>query len=83
MAEKRKVESALFSYKSLRMILVASGSLMIAIGPLYAYFIVDTVGFSGLVDVIVPFIFAILAVPAGIFVCITGKKLHKPIIEDK
>jgi len=83
MAKERKIESALFSYKSLRMIMMVAGSFMIVIGPMYAYFIVDTVGFSGLGDVIVPFIFAFLAMPAGIFVCITGKKLRKPIIEDK
>jgi len=80
---KNKTESAVFNYKFLRLIMMGSGSLMIALGSMYGYFIVSTIGFDGLSDVMTPFIFAVLAVPAGIFICITGKKLKKPIIEEK
>lgn len=80
---KNKTESAIFSYKSLRLVLMMSGSLMIAIGSMYGYFIISTVGLDGLSDVMKPFLMSVLAVPVGIFVCITGKKLKKPIISDE
>lgn len=80
---KNKTESAIFSYKFLRLILMGSGSMMIAIGSMYGYFIVSTVGFDGLSDVMKPFLLSVLSVPTGIFICITGKKLKKPIIKDE
>lgn len=80
---KNKSESAIFNYKFLRLIMMGSGSLMIALGSMYGYFIISTVGFDGLSDAVKPLLFAVLAVPAGVFICITGKKLKKPIIEEK
>ncbi|MBT5074387.1 MAG: hypothetical protein HOH18_01065 [Kordiimonadaceae bacterium] len=80
---KNKTESAIFNYKFLRLILMTSGSLMIALGSMYGYFIISTVGFGGLSDAIKPFLLAVLAVPAGIYICIIGKKLKKPIIKEE
>ncbi|MBT6328955.1 MAG: hypothetical protein HOJ34_04155, partial [Kordiimonadaceae bacterium] len=51
---KNKTESAIFNYKFLRLILMTSGSLMIALGSMYGYFIISTVGFGGLSDAIKP-----------------------------
>ena len=62
---------------------MTSGSLMIALGSMYGYFIISTVGFGGLSDAIKPFLLAVLAVPAGIYICIIGKKLKKPIIKEE
>lgn len=81
MAE-RKIEKTVFSYKTLRTIMIVFGSFLIAFGSGYAYFIIDTVGFENLNDVIWTFILAVLSVPAGTFICIVGKKLKKPILED-
>lgn len=81
MAE-RKIEKTVFSYKTLRTIMIVFGSFLIAFGGGYAYFIIDTVGFENLNDVIWTFILAVLSVPAGTFICIVGKKLKKPILED-
>lgn len=78
-----KIDKAVFNYKTLRLIMMAFGSLMIAVGSMYAYFIYTTVGSDDLGDALWPFLFAILAVPAGIFVCITGKKLKAPIMRDE
>lgn len=81
MAE-RKIEKTVFSFKTLRMIMIVFGSFLIAFGGGYTYFIIDTVGFDGLGEVIWPFVFAVLSVPAGTFICIVGKKLKKPILEN-
>lgn len=80
---KNEIEKKVFSYKVLRMIMMLFGSFMIAVGSMYAYFIVDTLGFEAtLNDELFPFIMSIIAVPAGIFVSIIGVKLKKPILHD-
>lgn len=79
---ERKIEKTVFSYKTLRVIMIAFGSFLIAFGGGYAYFIIDKVGFEGLSEVFWPFVCAVLSVPAGIFICIIGKKLRKPILKD-
>ena len=61
--------------------MMAFGSFLIGVGPFYAYFIYSQVGFNGLGEVVFEFISAILALPAGIFICIIGKRLNKPIMQ--
>ncbi len=82
MANKNKTENAIFNYKTLKLIMIGFGSFLVAVGPLYAYFIATTVGLENLGDVIWTFIFAVLAGPAGIYICIIGRKMKGPIIKN-
>lgn len=77
----KNTEKAVFSYKTLRLILMAFGSFLIVAGSMYAYFIAKTVGVSQLDQVKWTFLLATLMVPAGIIMCIVGKKLQEPIIK--
>jgi hypothetical protein len=77
----RNFDQKVYNYRFLRSIMMAFGSFLIGVGPFYAYFIYSQVGFDGLGEVIFEFISAILAFPAGIFMCIVGKRLNKPIIQ--
>ena len=81
MTEERK-KSPVFNYKVLKFLMTTFGSFLVAIGPLYAYFIVSEVGWDGIGDVLFTFIGSVLALPAGIVICIVGRKLKGPIIED-
>ncbi|MDG1859369.1 MAG: hypothetical protein P8I94_09710 [Emcibacteraceae bacterium] len=77
----KNLDSKVFSHKGLSIIMMAFGSFMIATGPLYSYFIFTTVGSDGLGDVMFSFVAGIIALPAGLLVCIVGKKLKGPIIK--
>ena len=79
----KNTDKTVFSYKTLRLIMMGFGSFMISVGSMYAYFIITTVGISNLGEVLWPLVCAIIAVPAGIYICIVGKKLKKPIIKNK
>lgn len=81
MTEERK-KSSVFNYKVLKLVMMTFGTFLVAIGPLYAYFIITTVGWDGINDVLFTFIGSVLALPAGIVICIVGRKLKGPIIED-
>jgi len=77
----RNFDQKVYNYRFLRSIMMAFGSFLIGVGPFYAYFIYSQVGFDGLGEVVFEFISAILALPAGIFICIIGKRLNKPIMQ--
>lgn len=79
----KNTEKAVFSYKTLRLLFMGFGSFLIVAGSMYAYFIAKTVGVSHLDQVKWTFLFATLSVPAGIFMCIVGKKLKAPIIKNE
>ncbi|MDG1438543.1 MAG: hypothetical protein P8P98_06150 [Emcibacteraceae bacterium] len=70
-----------FSHKSLSTLMKIFGSFLIAVGPLYAYFIFTTVGSDKLGEVLWEFTGAVLALPAGIFIAIVGKNLKTPIMD--
>ncbi len=82
MTEERK-KSPIFNHKILKLVMTACGSFLVAIGPLYAYFIFTTVGWDGLGEVIWTFIGAVLSFPAGLVICLVGRKIKGPIIEDE
>ncbi len=65
------------------MIMIGFGSFLVAIGPFYAFFIIQQVGFEGLGDVIWTFAGAVLAFPAGLFICIIGRRIKEPILKDE
>lgn len=77
----RKFDQKVYNYRFLRSIMMAFGSFLIGVGPFYAYFIYTQVGSEGLGEVLFEFISAVLAFPAGIFICIIGKRLNQPIID--
>lgn len=76
----KNFDDSVFNYKTLRALMMGAGSALIAIGPAYAYFIIQQVGFEGLGDALFEFITGVLAFPAGLFICITGKRLREPIM---
>lgn len=78
----RNFDQKVYNYRVLRTIMMTFGSFLIAAGPLYAYFVYTQVGLEGLGDVMFQFISSLLAAPAGIFICITGKRLKEPIIKE-
>lgn len=79
----KNIDNTVFSYKTLRLVMVLFGSFLITFGGGYAYFIAKTVGVSHLDQVTWPFFFATASVPAGIFMCIVGKNIKKPIIKGE
>lgn len=79
----KNFDQKVYNYRVLRTIMMTFGSFLIAAGPLYAYFVYSQVGTDGLGDVMYQFISSLLAGPAGIFICITGKRLKEPILKDK
>ncbi|MBT5185638.1 MAG: hypothetical protein HOH19_14435 [Kordiimonadaceae bacterium] len=82
MANKNKTESILFNYKMLSIIMQVFGSFMISIGAMYSYFLVETLGIHGIIENTIPITASVLAIPAGVYICIVGKKLKKPILKD-
>lgn len=76
----RKFDQKVYNYRFLRSIMMGFGSFLIGVGPFYAYFIYTQVGFDGLGEVLFEFISALLALPAGIFICLIGKRLNEPIM---
>jgi len=76
----KNFDNKFFSHKTLSILMKVFGSFLIAVGPLYAYFIFTTVGDDGLDEVLWDFVGAVLSLPAGIFICIVGKRLKAPII---
>ncbi len=80
---ERKIEKAIFNYRILRVIMMGFGTFLVAVGPFYAYFIIQQVGFDGLGDVFWLFVSAVLAFPAGIFICIIGRRIKEPILKDE
>ena len=78
----KNIDNKVFSYKTLRTIMVLFGSFLITFGGGYAYFITKTLGTSNLDQALWPFFFAIASVPAGIFICIVGMNIKEPIIKD-
>mgnify|MGYP000433388863 FL=1 len=82
MSDNNKSEETLFNYKTLRIVMMGFGSLMMTLGGAYAYFIVTTVGFDALDEVIWPLVISILAIPAGLLVYVVGKKIKKPILDN-
>lgn len=77
----KQFDQKVYNYRFLRSIMMAFGSFLIGVGPFYAYFIYSQVGFDGLSEVMFEFISALFALPAGIFICIIGKRLNKPIMQ--
>jgi hypothetical protein len=77
-----KYESALFSYKTLRLIMILVGSLLIALGGSFVAFMISNFPMAEIMESPRDTLFALLAIPAGLYICITGKKLKKPILED-
>ncbi len=80
---KNKIEKAIFNYKIVRMIMMGFGAFLVAVGPFYAFFIFQQVGFDGLGEVLWTFIGAVLAFPAGLFICIVGRRIREPILKDE
>jgi hypothetical protein len=62
------------------MILV--GSLLIALGGAFVAFMISNFSIAEIMESPRDTIFALLAIPAGIYISITGKKLKKPILEE-
>jgi len=79
----KNIDNNVFSYKTLRLVMVLFGSFLITFGGGYAYFIAKTVGVSYLDQAMWPFFFSTAAVPAGIFMCIVGKNIKEPIIKNE
>lgn len=83
MSDNNTPEPTLFNFKTLRLVMMGFGSLMMALGGTYAYFIISTVGFDALGEVIWPLVISIVAMPAGLLVYVVGKKLKNPIMENQ
>ena len=79
----KNIDNKVFSYKTLRLVMMAFGSFLIAVGSMYAYFIASTLGLDNLGSAIWPFLSSVIAVPAGIYICIIGKNLKAPIMKDE
>lgn len=79
---ERKIEKAIFNYKIVRVLMMGFGAFLVAVGPFYAYFIFQQVGVDGLGDVFWTFVSAVLAFPAGILICIVGRRIKEPILKD-
>lgn len=80
---ERKIEKAIFNYKIVRLFMMGFGTFLVAVGPFYAYFIIQQVGFDGIGDVFWTFLSAVLAFPAGLLICIVGRKIKEPILKDE
>jgi hypothetical protein len=83
MTNKNKIEAAFFNYKTLSFFMQLFGSLMISLGAMYSYFLVDTLGIHGIIENTIPITASVLAIPAGVYICIVGKKMKKPILKDE